>query len=212
MRRVRSSLLIVSFIAVCFSGFPLSAGTVPSLSGSFQGGGVNNVFILSALDGTSPEGAFGFPVFPSYDWQGLCNFGVDPCDVTYGGSFASGQVVIGMFPYTLTLYGLVTQGGYSGFVIYDPTTGFTDIEETGSFDFVGTWVNNFGVDTGWTGVGSVSYDYVIGFCNPRCETFPPQVLSGNMLTTTTPEASALLLFGSALMTAAGVLRRKYSQR
>jgi len=117
-----------------------------------------------------------------------------------------------MFPYTLTLYGLVTQGGYSGFVIYDPTTGFTDIEETGSFDFVGTWVNNFGVDTGWTGVGSVSYDYVIGFCNPRCETFPPQVLSGNMLTTTTPEASALLLFGSALMTAAGVLRRKYSQR
>lgn len=204
MRRVRFFLLLVSSIAVCFSAPTVSAGTVPSLSGSFQGFSEGNMFVLNGM-----EGAFGFPIFPSNDWEALCNFGVNPCDVTYGGSFNFDPVFIAMWPYTL--YGVVTQGGYSGFVIWDPTTGFADVEEAGSFDFAGTWVNNIGVETGWA-VGSAAYDAVLIFCNPRCEQVPPYSLSGNILTSSTPEASTLLLFGSALMIAAGVLRRKCRQR
>ena len=207
-------LSLFSFVASCLFALSLNAGTVLYLSGSFTGNPPYGTY-LQALDGTFRQEGFLTPLFPISVYFNPCGDLSNPENYTFYGVFSGYNVGLGDFPTLLTLYGTITSGSYTGLCYSDPTTGAALITESGSFAFAGTWFTNLGQDTGWAGLGSISYHGRTLYCQSSqqpCDTIPSYTESGVMTTTATPEPSALLLLISGLVATAGDPRRMSKRR
>ena len=192
------------------NGFFITGPNFPNIAGSFQD--ISNGFV-SGASGTANSLEFGewiasgiTPSSISYE-LGTSAFGTDLGTATVALNASNSQflfsnsfgydiyhVTIGINPATLTAGNTywvtlsnATDAGNSGTEAWDLPNGGSGGPATCNFRQSGT---NFG-DCGLGG-----------------EAF---TLSGNTTTTTTPEPSSIMLFGSSILGLAGVLRRKLTR-
>lgn len=199
MRSIRFFLLFYFLTAICFSTLTARADSViPSLTGSFQGSYYDN-FLFHNQDNSWIDGYWSSPEPANYVDPGnfqyydvtYCNPG--PCNVSWSGDM-KGMFV--QFFLVNSFTGVVTSGQYSDSIYSDGV--YSLLEESVSYDFVGTWGN------GWVGVGSMSSDFRVS-CGPDC--WPDSNFSGNIVTTT-PEPCSFVLVCTGMFGIAGAIRRR----
>lgn len=204
MSSIRFFLLFLFLTAICFSPVTARAdySIIPGLSGSLAGccGFQSPQFAFYADNGTTDYGSMISPSIPSDHWMNnSCNPVVSPCYATWSGG------KVGMYVEILfanIFFGVITQGQYSGYEGYD---GYSFMEEeSGWFDFVGTWD---GLNPAWIGKGSISYGLTV-FCGGNSCDFPGYTLSGNIVTTIAPEPSSFVLICTGVLGFAGAMRRR----
>lgn len=203
MSSIRFFLLFLFLTAICFSPVTARADSIiPGLSGSLVGCcGGQPAFTFYADDGTTSSwNSMINPSIPSDHWMNNpCNPIVSPCYATWSGGKVGMYVSLG---FTNIFNGVVTQGQYSGYVSFD---GYSFMEEeSGWFDFVGTWD---GLNPAWIGKGSISYGLTVQCGFSGCD-FPGYTLSGNIVTTIAPEPSSFVLICTGVLGFAGAMRRR----